>query len=389
MSLFSSDGLNTTASSGTQTSVSPYAQPYVDNLLSKSQALGDAAMPAYTGQLTAGPSDLQTQAWEGISNLTVPDSLKNAGASLHDTANQFKALTYNPSTGTFDQTAATQYMNPYIQTALNPQLEALQRQQQINQQGDLAKLTQAGAYGGSRQAILEGQNNYNLLAQQAALTGSGYNQAYKDAMAQYNADTNRNTQDKQFAATHGIQTLQGATAADTAASNSGAQVAQYGLANLQAMEKAGSNKQALMQAADNAQYNEYLRQLNYKKDMLTFEKNQLQGLPMTKTDTFSAAPSGLQNASTATAGISGILKDMGYTPEQIKKYVTNLFGDKSSTTQINDTTGMTPSTNQNPTGSETAGLLQGADGQWYVDPTYGTGGDSSTNPDASNPDVTP
>ena len=40
--------------------------------------------------------------------------------------------------------------------------------------------------------------------------------------------------------------------------------------------------------------------------------------------------------------------------------------------QINDTTGMTLSPNQNPTGSQQAGLLQGTNGQWYTDPTYGT-----------------
>jgi len=332
MGLFDSSGLNTTPTTSVQSSVAPYAQPYVDNMLNKSQALGDAPMPAYTGQLTAGPSDLQTQSWNGISSLTLPTSLQTAGTNLQNTANQFKGLTYNPTTGTFDQAAATQYMNPYIQTALNPQLEALQRQQQINQQGDLAKLTQAGAYGGSRQAILEGQNNYNLLAQQAALTGSGYNQAYKDAMAQYNADTTRNLQDKQFAATHGIQALQGATQAETAASNSGAQAAQYGLANLQALSKAGGDKQALAQAANNAQYNEYLRQLNYPKEMLTFEKNQLANLPIDTRNTYGAKPSGIVQAGAVAEGaikLQKALKDMGIPLDQIQKYVNNYLNDKS------------------------------------------------------------
>ena len=200
MGLTTSSGLATTPSTSSVTSVDTYLQPYVNNMLSSGQALANAPMPDYTGQLTAGSSQLQNQAWGGLANLSLPTSLTQAGTNLNDIANQAQNLNYTPTTFTnsynapaaynpttvtneytapaaytptnvttssFDQAAAQQYMNPYIQTALNPQLQALQRQAAINQQCDLAKLTQAGAYGGSRQAILEGQNNYNLLSQQA------------------------------------------------------------------------------------------------------------------------------------------------------------------------------------------------------------------------------
>jgi len=361
MGLFSSDGLNATPGTSQQQTVSPYAQPYVDNMLSKAQALSSAPMPAYSGQLTAGPSDIQEDAWNGLSGLTLPTALTNAGTNLNSISNKAQALSYTPNTITanaFDRTAAEQYMNPYIQKALDPQLAALQRQQQINQQGDMAKLTQAGAYGGSRQAILQGQNNYNLLAQQAGLIGSGYNQAYNQAATQFNADQARNLQAQQlnqaggqFAATYGLQGLQAATQAQTAAANAGAQQAQYGLANLQAQSKAGADKQALEQQALNAQYNEYLRQLKYPQEMLTLQKNIISGLPATTTNTYSAKQSLAQAAAGGISGVAGMVKDLkaaGMGMDAISKYINNL-----TKTNPQSTGGITIDSNGNyvyPTG---------------------------------------
>jgi hypothetical protein len=365
MALFSSPGLNSVPTTSTQQDVSKPFQPYVSDLLNKTQALTDAGIPAYTGQMTSGPSTLQNQAWQGLASLTVPTALQNAGSNLDaiskaeagldfkpqeftntynapsayqgtnftnqyqgttpyqasDISNQYNAApayqstnfgnqyqaaapyqasniqsTYqspsaqyaptNVTTGSFNQQAAEQYMNPYIQQALNPQLEALKRQQQINQQADMAKLTQAGAFGGSRQAVLQGQNNYNLLAQQANLIGQGYNQAYQQAGQQFTADQARalqaqqaNVQQAQFAAQQGMTDAQlkaqyGMTAAQANeaskqfAQNQAATAAQlqaqYGLSGQQATEasKQFAQNQAATAAQLQAQYGMSAEQAN-------------------------------------------------------------------------------------------------------------------------------
>jgi hypothetical protein len=269
-----------------------------------------------------------------LSSLTLPTALTNAGTNLNDISQQAQNMSYNPNTITanqFDATQAQKYMNPYIQASLDPQLAALQRQQAINQQGDLAKLTQAGAYGGSRQAILQAQNNENLLRQQSGLIGSGYNQAYQNAATQFNADAARDLQAQQlnqaanqFGATYGLQGLQAATQAQTAAANAGAQQAQYGLGNLQAMNKAGTEQQSLDQQALNAQYNEYLRQLKYPTDMLTLDRNLLAGLPATTENTYGAKPSISSTVANAVPMVSGLmdkLKAMGMPMPDIAKYI--------------------------------------------------------------------
>jgi len=345
MGLFSSTELNAVPTASKQQTVSTYAQPLASSMLEKANALTNAPTPVYTGQLTAGYSPMQQQAWQGLSSLTLPTALTNAGTNLNDISQQAQNMSYNPNTITanqFDAAAAQKYMNPYIQASLDPQLAALQRQQAINQQGDLAKLTQAGAYGGSRQAILQAQNNENLLRQQSGLIGAGYNQAYQNAATQFNADAARDLQAQQlnqaanqFGATYGLQGLQAATQAQTAAANAGAQQAQYGLGNLQAMNKAGSEQQSLDQQALNAQYNEYLRQLKYPTDMLTLDRNLLAGLPATTENTYGAKPSISSTVANAVPMVSGLmdkLKAMGMPMPDIAKYINNLTKSNPSAT---------------------------------------------------------
>jgi hypothetical protein len=337
MGLFTSTELNSIPTTSAQNTITPYAQPLATSMLEKANALTNAPTPVYTGQLTAGYSPLQEQAFQGLSSLTLPSSLINAGTNLNDISQKAQNMSYNPNTITanqFDATQAQKYMNPYIQASLDPQLAALQRQQAINQQGDLAKLTQAGAYGGSRQAILQGQNNENLLRQQSGLIGAGYNQAYQNAATQFNADAARDLQAQQlnqaanqFGATYGLQGLQAATQAQTAAANAGAQQAQYGLGNLQAMSKAGTEQQSLDQQALNAQYNEYLRQLKYPTDMLTLDRNILAGLPITTTNTYGQKPSISTNVAGGVSMVSDTMKKlqaMGMSMPDISKYINNL-----------------------------------------------------------------
>ena len=339
MGLFNQTELNAVPKESAQAGVSTYAQPYATNLLEKSNALLNAPTPQYTGEMAAGPSALQNQAFQGLSNLVLPTSLMTAGTNLQDIGAKQQALNYTPTgvtTNTFNANAAQQYMNPYIQQALDPQLAALTRQHKINQQGDMAKLAQAGAYGGSRQAILQGQGEHNLLAQQAGLIGSGYNQAYNNAATQFNADQARNLQGqqlnqagKQFAATYDLQGLQAATQANTAAANAGAQQAQYGLQNLTALGTAGGQQQQLTQAQNNAQYNEYLRQLKYPQDIMNMQKGILNALPITTTNTFTPKLSVSQQAAAGISGLAGVAKDLigaGMMPDAVTKYLKNMFG---------------------------------------------------------------
>lgn len=215
-----------------ESSLSDWAGGYVTDMLGKGQALANMPYEAYGGPLTAGSSDLQTQAFSGLANLTVPTGTQplpgfnqnttttaasnpfttgtnTFGANQTGTnafnANQFDTNTFganqfdtrNTGTNTFgaqqfgtnnvgnrsftDQGVAGQYMNPYLQQALDPQLREASKQASMSRMADAARLSQAGAFGGSRQAIMESEGSRNMLNNMADITGQGYSQAYQQA----------------------------------------------------------------------------------------------------------------------------------------------------------------------------------------------------------------
>jgi hypothetical protein len=149
---------------GTESSLSTWVGPYVTDMLGRGEALASEPYQAYTGPLTAGESELQQTAFSGIAGLTIPTEQMGA---------------FTP--GTFSAETAQQYMNPYLQAALQPQIDEARRQAQISRLGDAARLTKAGAFGGSRQAIMESELNRNMLQNLAGITGEGYRTAYDKA----------------------------------------------------------------------------------------------------------------------------------------------------------------------------------------------------------------
>jgi hypothetical protein len=168
---------------------------------------------------------------------------------------------------------ASQYMNPYLQSVLQPQLEELRRQSQINLQPGMAKMTQAGGYGGGRQAIMESEANRNLLQQQNQAIGQGYASAYDKAMQQFNTEQG-----------------QAKTLADI-------------------MSQAGGQQRGIEQEGITADYNEFLAQRDYPQKMLQFQQSMLQGLPISTVSTSPASQTGL-GALQSTVGTLGSTYDL-------------------------------------------------------------------------------
>jgi len=310
MALLSSSGLTSTPSTANVTGPTDYTKPFVSDVLGKGQALLNAPMPQYQGQLTAGASDLQNQAWQGLSNLTLPSTMTTAGQNLLNVGQQAQGVSYTPTGSDFTTQYAQQYMNPYLQSALNPQLEEARRQSLITQQGNAAKATSQGAFGGSRQALMDTETQRALGQNLANITGQGYNTAYDKAMAQFNADQARKIQEAQYGSDLGLKGLTAATSANQAAGNVGAQQAQYGLQNLQALATSGNTQQAQEQAALNAQYNQYLDQRNYPSTMLKNQADLIKNIGGSQMATYGAKPSFLQSVVGTATGVTDLIKNL-------------------------------------------------------------------------------
>lgn len=205
----------------TQSGLADWAGEAVTDYIGRGQALAAKPYEAYKGPLAAGVSDLQTQAFNKASGLG----------------------------GTFDSAAASQYMNPYIQNALQPQLNELRRQSDISQQGLSGKFAQAGALGGSRDAIARSEGIRNLLNQQSGVIGGAYKDAYDKAMQQYNVSR------------------------------------QQDISNLNAMLGAGATQRGIEQEGITANKAAFEQEREDPYNKLKFEQSLFAGLPLSATAT--------------------------------------------------------------------------------------------------------
>jgi hypothetical protein len=79
------------------------------------------------------------------------------------------------------------YMSPYAELALQPQLQAAARQSAIQGQQQQAQATQAGAFGGGREAIMRAERERALGDTQSNIMATGMQNAFNQAQNQYNS----------------------------------------------------------------------------------------------------------------------------------------------------------------------------------------------------------
>ena len=249
---------------GTESSLSNWAGDYVTNMLGKGQALSETPYQAYTGPLTAGASGLQNQAFQGVAGLTLPTNMGG----------------FTPQSFTSQGTAQT-YMNPYLQASLDPQLNEARRQAEISRVADAGRLTKAGAYGGSRQAIMESELNRNLMSKQADITGQGYNTAYDKAMQQFNAEQGLGLQ---------AQNLTN----------------QYGLNALTKQAELGGVQRGIEGEGIAADYGQFKEERDYPYKQVQYQQSLLQGMPLAAQSYSYQEPSTLSTILGSAGGIKSL-----------------------------------------------------------------------------------
>jgi hypothetical protein len=356
---FNEGGKTPTAGTSVTSNLSEWAGPYVTDMLSQANALGNQPYQAYTGQLTAGTSPLQQQAFTGYQNFQTPGAIGQAAQTAGNIAGQMQGMQYSPTqfgnqfqapgayqAGQFDTGlgpvgSVQSYMNPYLQNVVDVQAREAARQSQINQQADLAKFAQAGAFGGSRDAIMRATNQEALNRQIGGIQATGLQTAYDKALAQrmQEAQMGLNAQQmgeqsrqfgagqgmtaaqlgaqyglagqqlgeqsKQFGANYGLESLKNALSAAQTQGNLGVQQGEMGLKGLAAQLGAGAQQSAIEQQALDAQRAQFEEARAYPYKQLQFKQSMLSGLPIS-TQSAVAQTTGMQDLSALIDAIRGI-----------------------------------------------------------------------------------
>jgi len=349
------------------TELPEWARPYAKATLAKGAALTDINQnpyQTYGANRIAGFSPMQQQAFQGAANMqqsqqlgTATDLASAAGMGALGTnyqagqfSNQFQApKDYQAgrfSGGTFGQAEANAYMNPYQQSVTDIGKREAARQSAIQGTQQQGQATQAGAFGGGRDAIMRAERERNLGQQMGDIQAQGSNAAFQQAQAQFNADQGRRMQaqqageqSRQFGAGQGLQAASLGAQYGQSAQQLGEQSRQYGAGlgmqglqtGLQAAGQLGQlggqqfqqgmdvNKlqnvyggqmqQQAQRPLDQA-YQDFQNQQNYPYKQLGFMSDMIRGLPLGQQSTssiYSQGPGAVQTL----AGLGGAAYGFG------------------------------------------------------------------------------
>ena len=302
----------------TTTTIPDYAKPYVEELLGNAQGLTDINQNPYMQYMRdrqAQFTPLQQQSYENAALMqTAPqlgDATAMAGmAGLGALNTQYTFNPYQTQQFTGDNVQA--YMSPYMQNVVERQQPDATRQAAIAGQAQQAQAARSGAFGGSGDYLMRGQAAGNLARQKGDIQAQGLQNAYQQAMGQFNqsqaqnlAGQQLNAQQQQFGAGLGLQGLQ--TALSGAKSLADIGQTQYGqnLGLLDVQNRFGAQQQGQIQNQLNTEYQDFLNAQNYPYKQLGFMSDMLRGLPLTQQSQamYGQAPSMVQQV--AGLGITG------------------------------------------------------------------------------------
>jgi hypothetical protein len=153
-------------------------------------------------------------------------------------------------------------MNPYLQNVVDIQAREARRTADISRNTEQARLAQAGAYGGSRQAIMEAERQRNLGTQIGDIQAKGLMAAYEQAQKQRLGEATLGLEgqrlgeaSRQFGAGQDLKTI-----AD--------------------QMKAGTLQRGIAQEPLDFGYKEWSESMNYPYKQLGFMRDIVSGMPI-------------------------------------------------------------------------------------------------------------
>jgi hypothetical protein len=292
--------------------------PYAEKLLGTAELytdLDENPYQQYMRDRQAQFTPLQQQSFENAGLMqTAPqlgDATAMAGmAGLGALNTQY---TFNPyQAQQFTGNNVQAYMSPYMQNVVERQQADAQRQSDIARQAQGAQAARSGAFGGSGDYLMRGQAAGNLARQKGDIQAKGLQDAYQQAMGQFNqsqaqnlAGQQLNAQQQQFGAGLGLQGLQ--TAMTGAKSLADIGQTQYGqnIGLLDVQNRFGAQQQQQVQNALNTEYQDFLNYQNQPYKQMGFMSDMIRGLPMSQLSStmYQQPPSMIQQV--AGLGITG------------------------------------------------------------------------------------
>jgi len=278
--------------------------------LAKAQQIADRPYEAYGGQLTAGFTPTQQQAFEyGISGIG--QQAPNYQAAQQAAAGAAAYQPQNVTAQNFLQGDISAYMNPYIQNVEDRAIANAQRsaQMNINQLG--ASAARSGAFGGSRLGVAEGVAAAEAARGVGDLSAQLRSQGFQQAQGIMSADQARALQADLANQQAGLQGGQLNLQAAGQMGSLAGQAQQSRLGDLGVLSGIGAEQQAMQQRLLDEAYARFLEERNAPVEGLNLRLAATSATPYgsTKTETRpgTEGPSALSTGLGAAASVASII----------------------------------------------------------------------------------
>lgn len=294
------------STSTTKNEIAPFMEEAAKEGLGKARALTDTtANPyqAYTGQRIAEFDPLQNKFFSGVESLRPSGNLGAAAGIAGEASKRAMGLSYDPYKSSYQPgqfgAQAGQYMDPYMQNVVEIQQREAQRAADIQSTQRGADAVKSGAFGGSRQAIMDAEAARNLATQKGDIQARGLQEAYAKGLDQFNKEQALAESTKQFGESSrqfgeglGLKGLEAALAASGRLGELGTAEFSQEVDALGALQKAGAQRQTQEQSKLQTDYEEFLKQKKYPYEQLEFMSNIMRGTPYgTTSSTYTPGPS--------------------------------------------------------------------------------------------------
>ena len=353
----------------TQTTLPEYARPYFETMMQRGQSLLTQGYTPYGQERLAGFTPEQQKIQQNVLAMQTPGQFSAATDFARQAGlGSLQAAKYDPTKFNYDRVTApslnyfqmegpeqfggsqaAQYMSPFVQQALEPQMrEAIfgAKRGQLTQ--DLGAARQ-GTYGGSRQLLASMERERNLGQNLSDIYGRGMQSAYESAQQQFERDRvarqaaqranleaalgvqglgaqygmqsalanqqamleaqRMGEQSRQFGAQQGLAALAQAGQMGQTLTNIGQAQANADLARLGAQQQVAAMPQEMQQRQLDLAYQDFLRQRDYPMEQLQQYSSLLRGVPVTPASTqttYAPPPSMFSQIAGAGLGAAGL-----------------------------------------------------------------------------------
>ena len=275
--------------STTQIKLPEYMERAAESLVATAGDVAKEDFIPYTGPRLARMSDLEKQA------IDQAQSQRGIGSMQQD-----QAFTAATAAGAPALTSVGDYMTDYNRNVADIAARELRRQSEISDQGIAAQAASAGAFGGSRQAILEAENQRNLQQGLGDLYARAQADAYQTALSASQQD-----RQNQLRSALGMSTVAGARQAS-------------GTADINQLMGLGGLERQMDQQALDIGYSNFLQERDYPKQQLGFYSDILRGVPTGETRQYTGPPVQQPSLFSQALGLGiqglGVAANLGFQP---------------------------------------------------------------------------